>query len=112
MISLSACGLSVKTKIVAELAQGSSKSPVITDAQPSPPKAGNTVLLTGTKFPTRTKNLIARVVLDDGGTKDSTLTVTSVTNATFIVPTDAASDVKTILMMHDGKTLASLTSHA
>ena len=106
MMTLNACGLSVKTQIIAELAQGSSRAPVITDADPAVPKAGSTVTLTGTKFPTRTKNLVARVVLADSGTKDSTLNIVDATSATFTVPTDTASDVKTILMMHEDKTLA------
>ena len=104
IIFLNACG-SVESSITAQLAAGN-KETRITDITPANPKAGDTVTLSGKRFPTSTKNLIGRVVLADGGTKDSTLTVTSDNSAWFTVPTDTASEVKTILMMHDGKTMA------
>ena len=106
MMALSACGGAIKSSIKVQLAQGASNEPTITAADPAVPKAGNTVTLTGRKFPTRTKNLVARVVLADSGTKDSTLNIVDATSATFVIPTDTASNVTTILMMHEDKTLA------
>ena len=106
-VILSACGLSVNNRISAQQVQGANISPSISAVNPANPKAGDAVSLSGTKFPTRKTNLVARVVLADSGTKDSALTVTSASSATFTIPTDAVGDVKTILMLHEGKTLAS-----
>ncbi len=106
-VILSACGLSTNNRISAQQVQGANMAPSISAVNPANPKAGDTVSLSGTKFPTRKTNLVARVVLADSGTKDSALTVTSASSATFTIPTDAVGDVKTILMLHEGKTLAS-----
>ena len=106
MMTLNACGLSLKTKIGAQLAQGSSRDPVITEVLPEAPKSGDTVTLNGKKFPTRTKNLIARVVLADGSTIDSSINIIDATSATFNAPAMLPSNITSIQMVHEDKTLA------
>ncbi len=105
MMTLHACGLSTKTAITAQLAAGDRETR-ITEITPANPKAGDTVTMTGKRFPARTKNVIGRVVLADGGTKDSTMTVASDTSASFTVPTDTVSEVKSIIMLTTEKTYA------
>ena len=104
IIFLNACG-SGKSSVTVQLAAGN-KETRITDITPAHPKAGDTVILSGKRFPIRTENLIARVVLADGGTKDSTLTVVSDTSASFTVPTGTTGEVKSIVMLTTEKTFA------
>jgi Chitobiase/beta-hexosaminidase C-terminal domain len=104
IIFLNACG-SLKSSVTLEI--GARKNETrITDITPANPKAGDTVTLSGKGFPIRTKNLIGRIVLADGSTKDSTLTVASDTSASFTVPTGTTSEVKSIVMMTTEKTFA------
>ena len=81
MMTLHACE-GVKSSISVKLAAGDTETR-ITEITPAAPKAGDTVTLTGKRFPTRTKNLIGRVVLADGATKDSALTVASDTSVIY-----------------------------
>jgi hypothetical protein len=106
MATLHACDIT--SQITAQRTSGIKITPpVISSAQPSNPKAGDTVTLIGEKFPTNLKDLIARIVLKDSGSKDSTLTVIDSNTAKFTVPTEITGPINTILMMSGEKTLAS-----
>ena len=99
IFNVSSCDLELKSEVKASLAQGAGRKLKIAKVDPSHPKAGETVTLTGTSFQSGSQDLLARIVLADGALKDLALTVNSDKSATFTVPTDIASELVSILIM-------------